>query len=126
MRKQKLPAFFLEFILSLVILSISMGVILTMFVKAYQIDQRNQALQNILIHMMRISEEARDPNTVYDTIITLKFDPWGQANCEEVRYQLILTPRLEGNLRTVEVRLEDVLGQVLKSWNIQSFVEVSS
>jgi len=126
MKKYTLPAFFLEFTLSLVILSLSMGLILAMFMKASQIDQRNQALQNILIQMLRVSEEARDPDADYSTSITLTFDQFGQVNKDEIRYKIILNPTQNAHLRTVEIRLEDIQGYLIETWAIQTVLELSS
>jgi hypothetical protein len=124
MKNKQLHFFFLEFILSLIILTVTLLVALSMFTNAAQLHSQTQAVRKLSAEMVMTAETLRNPTTQwpYEGVrqtVTTTYDSKGEISQNDT-YTLTIHYDTRLSLNKAELILTDSNGTVLLSLKVNA------
>lgn len=124
MKNKQLHFFFLEFILSLIILTVTLLVALSMFTSAAQLHSQTQAVRKLSAEMVMTAETLRNPTTLwpYEGVrqtVTTTYDSKGEISQNDT-YTLTIHYDTRLPLNKAEMILTDSNGTVLLTLKVNA------
>jgi type II secretory pathway component PulJ len=124
MKNKQLHFFFLEFILSLIILTVTLLVALSMFTNAAQLHSQTQAVRKLSAEMVMTAETLRNPTTEwpYEGVrqtVTTTYDSKGEISQNDT-YTLTIHYDTRLTLNKAEMILTDSNGTVLLTLKVNA------
>jgi hypothetical protein len=125
MKNKQLHFFFLEFILSLIILTVTLLVALSMFTNAARLHAQTQAVRKLSQEMVMTAETLRNPTTEwpYEGIrqsVTTTYDSKGELSTTATDYTLTIDYDTRQTLNKARLILTDHDGKVLLTLKVNA------
>lgn len=129
MKNKQLHYFFLEFILSLIILTVTLLVALSMFTNAAQRHAETQAVRKLSQEMVMTAETLRNPSTEWPfegkkQTVTTSYDSKGEPSQSPSNYTLTINYDTRQTLNKAELILTDKDGTILLTLKVNALSKV--
>ena len=131
MKNKQLHFFFLEFILSLIILTVTLLVALTMFTNAAKLHSETQAVRKLSQEMLMTAETLRNPSTEWpyegeSQSVTTTYDAKGERSETATNYTLTIEYDTRRTLNEASLILKDRNGKVLLTLKVNALSKAKS
>ena len=131
MKNKQLHFFFLEFILSLIILTVTLLVALTMFTNAAKLHSETQAVRKLSQEMLMTAETLRNPSTEWPyegerQSVTTTYDAKGERSETATNYTLTIEYDTRRTLNEASLILKDRNGKVLLTLKVNALSKAKS
>lgn len=131
MKNKQLHFFFLEFILSLIILSVTLLVALSMFTNAAKLHSETQAVRKLSQEMLMTAETLRNPSTEWPyegslQSVTTRYDAKGEPSETAFSYTLTIEYDTRRALNQASLILKDRTGKVLLTLKVNALSKAKS
>jgi len=125
MKNKQLHFFFLEFILSLIILTVTLLVALSMFTNAATLHSKTQVLRKLSQEMVMTAETLRNPTTEWPyegerQSVTTTYDSKGELSPNATNYTLTIEYDTRLTLNKAQLILTDQDGKVLLTLKVNA------
>jgi len=125
MKNKQLHFFFLEFILSLIILTVTLLVALSMFTNAATLHSKTQVLRKLSQEMVMTAETLRNPTTEWPyegmrQSVTTTYDSKGELSTTATNYTLTIDYDTRLTLNKAQLILTDQDGKVLLTLKVNA------
>jgi len=125
MKNKQLHFFFLEFILSLIILTVTLLVALSMFTNAATLHSKTQVLRKLSQEMVMTAETLRNPTTEWPyegmrQSVTTTYDSKGELSTTATNYTLTIDYDTRLTLNKAQLILTDQNGKVLLTLKVNA------